>query len=154
MVMILVLAYAPASFAQGSIQFDCGYPKAGSCSGVIAVQDTSVLTAVGQSYGGGGGQYAQGNTSYAVNGRLFKPHPKIATACADGSSGTIAFAEHYAYKCGNQSFLWHHWQGNSAPIHRPTFDHYGDVVPETGGTPPVSGPSNDPCADFSNDSTD
>jgi len=82
-------------------------------------------------------------SSYAANAFALANNPRLPTTFVDGTSSTIAFAEHYA-KCGNTTFDY--WQ-NSIARQRATFADYGDVVPVTQGTPPVSSPS-DPGETF------
>lgn len=83
----------------------------------------------------------QGAASYAANGQAFKGRPRLPATMADGTSQTIAFAEHYA-NCNNPDFFLYYASGNVFGMHRPTFaDPQGDVVPVTKGSPPVSGPN-------------
>ncbi len=43
-------------------------------------------------------------SSYAANAKAFGKGPSLTASFPDGTSNTIAFAEHYAYKCGGTSF--------------------------------------------------
>jgi len=88
-------------------------------------------------------------SSYAANAQVFSGNPRLSATIPDGTSSTLAFAEHYAYKCSGASFIY--MGAEPAPgwplLHRPTFadggtllnyQNMGDVYPVTGGTPPVS----------------
>jgi prepilin-type N-terminal cleavage/methylation domain-containing protein len=88
-------------------------------------------------------------SSYAANAQAFVGSPRLAMTFADGTSNTIAFAEHYAFNCNGFFFpYWMsgyghlQWQGRY--IHRPAFADWDDVVPETQGNPPVTKPSSTP----------
>lgn len=83
-----------------------------------------------------------GLSSYAANARLFTANPKLPVP--DGTSATIAFGEHYAH-CGNMTF--HYWE-SSLGGRRPSFADVSDVVPVTGGNPPVSLPNVSPPLTF------
>jgi prepilin-type N-terminal cleavage/methylation domain-containing protein len=82
--------------------------------------------------------------SYAANAIVFGGKPRLPGSFADGTSNTIAFAEHYSecqdmwlsYIVGNRVFF--------SP-RRPTFADkiYGDVYPVTRGNPPITEPSRD-----------
>ncbi len=84
-------------------------------------------------------------SSYAANAQVFTGNPGMERTFRDGTSNTIAFAEHYAW-CGNDFFVFWAIQPNGA--HRATFadggpdvDSYynpGDVWPGTSGSPPNS----------------
>jgi type II secretory pathway pseudopilin PulG len=88
-----------------------------------------------------------GVSSYAANAQVFHGSPGMTWTYADGSSNTIAFAEHYAGNCGGQVFLF-----GLAPAvpytHRATFAdggpnvdqgaNNGDYFPKTSGNPPVT----------------
>jgi prepilin-type N-terminal cleavage/methylation domain-containing protein len=90
---------------------------------------------------------AWGIASYASNAQVFHGSPALPRTFQDGTSTTIAFAEHYAVGCGGSTFLWSAYQPNDAP-HRATFadggpnvDRYancGDDYPVTAGAPPTS----------------
>ena len=81
--------------------------------------------------------------SYAANAQLFFDGPKF-TSITDGTSNTIAFAEHYA-RCQGEDFSWTMGY-NMGAGHRATFaesDRLGfpvwpDVYPVTKGNPPIS----------------
>ncbi len=47
-----------------------------------------------------------GCTSYAVNGFLFTGEVRLGSGIPDGASNTLAWAEHYAYGCGDVSYWW------------------------------------------------
>jgi prepilin-type N-terminal cleavage/methylation domain-containing protein/prepilin-type processing-associated H-X9-DG protein len=80
-------------------------------------------------------------TSYAANAIAFRRALPIGAAFPDGSSNTIMFAEHYAFGCGQISFLY---LDNELPGYgdrRATFADDNDVEPVTKGSPPVTGPN-------------
>jgi type II secretory pathway pseudopilin PulG len=94
-----------------------------------------------------------GGTSYGANAQVFCGSPAINRTFADGTSNTIAFAEHYAFNCQPREF---HNQGETFIItkidsslggHRPTFadggpllnwQNEGDLYPVASGSPPTS----------------
>ncbi|MBI1830914.1 MAG: DUF1559 domain-containing protein [Planctomycetes bacterium] len=85
-------------------------------------------------------------SSYAANAEVFLENPNLARTFTDGSSSTIAFAEHYAYNCNGHNYPY--WLVGRATnllygghSHRPSFADVGDIVPVTSGNPPVSMPS-------------
>jgi type II secretory pathway pseudopilin PulG len=80
--------------------------------------------------------------SYAANAQVFMGNPRLPTAFPDGTSNTIAFAEHYAFHCGAGSFYTFLSEPGVGyvPLHRATFADFGDTLPVTSGNPPVSGP--------------
>jgi prepilin-type N-terminal cleavage/methylation domain-containing protein len=88
-------------------------------------------------------------SSYAANAQVFINGPSLLRTFGDGTSNTIAFAEHYAWKCGGMYFLYPIDRLGSVHVRRPTFadggilnyQNYGDTYPVTRGSPPVSGPS-------------
>ncbi len=83
-------------------------------------------------------------SSYAANAQAFKGTPRVSTTFHDGMSNTIAFAEHYAYKCNGGSFYYSHsWPGSNG---RASFADIGDIIPVTQGNPPVTMPSTMPKA--------
>ncbi len=87
-------------------------------------------------------------SSYAANAQVFSGNPSLPRTITDGTSNTLAFAEHYAWMCTHTQFLY--LQTDLTPgalVHRPTFadggtllnyQNMGDVYPVTGGTLPVS----------------
>jgi type II secretory pathway pseudopilin PulG len=91
-------------------------------------------------------QAPPGVSSYGANAQVFHGNPRFPTTYADGTSYTLAFAEHYAWQCGGVGFIYVLREPGSA--HRATFadggpavDSYancGDIWPETRGNPPVS----------------
>lgn len=82
--------------------------------------------------------------SYAANAQLFFDGPKF-TAITDGTSTTIAFAEHYA-RCTGENFSWTIGYNLMLGQHRASFaetDKMGfpvcpDIYPVTKGNPPLS----------------
>ncbi len=91
---------------------------------------------------------AEGVASYASNAQVFHGSPALPRTFQDGTSTTIAFAEHYAVGCGGSTFPWSVHQANDG-LHRATFadggpnvDKYancGDDYPVTNpGVPPTS----------------
>ena len=97
----------------------------------------------------------QGNnltvSSYAANAYLFINMPSL-NHIPDGTSSTIAFAEHYASKCNGTYYLYTlNIIVGTFNIRRSTFadgggildnQNYADVYPVTSGSPPVSVGSN------------
>jgi prepilin-type N-terminal cleavage/methylation domain-containing protein len=88
-----------------------------------------------------------GNCSYAANAQALKEVPRIESGFPDGTSNTIALAEHYA-RCSNQYDFGYN-VGNST--HSGDFTNvtlsrrasfadaeYGDVLAKTSGKPPSS----------------
>ncbi|HEY8504272.1 MAG TPA: DUF1559 domain-containing protein, partial [Gemmataceae bacterium] len=100
-------------------------------------------------------QHAPGLSSYAANAQVFFRDPNLARSFPDGTSNTVAFAEHYA-SCGRAQFNWYVTSprdfGDYPFLHRTTFADNGpairwyylnnnafyDVYPVTGGNPPTS----------------
>ena len=91
---------------------------------------------------------ATGMSSYAANALFFTRHARV-LGITDGLSNTIAFAEHYAFRCGgNVEFGWLMNESFDLPPNpsgvtlkrRPTFadQKLGDVYPVTGLNPPTS----------------
>jgi prepilin-type N-terminal cleavage/methylation domain-containing protein len=68
-------------------------------------------------------------SSYAANAQVFHGVPTFATF-ADGTSQTIAFAEHYAYDCNGVTFLAEKSLSFNVALRRATF---GDGGPILGG---------------------
>jgi prepilin-type N-terminal cleavage/methylation domain-containing protein len=80
-------------------------------------------------------------SSYAGNAQVFCNSPRIATTYSDGSSNTIAFAEHYSYNCGGHTFYYYWTTSAFFGYHRPTFADDSDVIPVTAGDPPTTQPT-------------
>jgi prepilin-type N-terminal cleavage/methylation domain-containing protein len=79
--------------------------------------------------------------SYAANGQVFVNNPRLPTTIPDGTSQTIAFAEHYAFACGGVSFeLFSVSPGVGRFNHRASFADLAclDAYPITKGIPPIS----------------
>jgi prepilin-type processing-associated H-X9-DG protein len=79
-----------------------------------------------------------GLASYAANWRAFQQSSRFGISFSDGTSNTIAFAEHYA-ECGGNMFMAVLSQvmiGDKP--HRATFADLGDYAPITTGDPPTS----------------
>jgi prepilin-type N-terminal cleavage/methylation domain-containing protein len=87
--------------------------------------------------------------SYAANAQVFSGIPSLTSTFADGTSNTIAFAEHYTWMCSRAQFIYMIESLNSGGvmIHRPTFadggtllnyQNFSDVYPVTSGQPPVT----------------
>jgi hypothetical protein len=87
-----------------------------------------------------------GISSYGANAQVFTASPRMPQTFQDGSSNTIAFAEHYAVCKGTRFYSW-----TTSPddaIHRATFvdggrnvdsgANCGDYYPVTSGNPPVT----------------
>ncbi len=81
-------------------------------------------------------------TSYAGNGQVFVHNPRLPTSFSDGTSNTIAFAEHYGGDCnGTQFYFGLRYSGLAGIPHRPSFadDSSSDIAPQTTpGLPPIS----------------
>jgi prepilin-type N-terminal cleavage/methylation domain-containing protein len=83
-------------------------------------------------------------SSYAANAQVFRHNPRLPTTFRDGTSNTLAFAEHYSYKCGGENKLgiYFDWLMGQPSFHGParpaTFAEDIDGGPITGGNPPVS----------------
>jgi prepilin-type N-terminal cleavage/methylation domain-containing protein len=76
-------------------------------------------------------------SSYAANAEVFKDSPSLIASFLDGTSNTIAFAEHYAGRCNKASFVY--WEPACCGMpHRATFADGEDVGPVTQGNPPVT----------------
>jgi type II secretory pathway pseudopilin PulG len=84
--------------------------------------------------------------SYAANAQVFHGSPALPRSFADGTSSTIAFAEHLAIGCGGGRFVY--VMRDPGPAHRATFAdggplvdlnaNCGDNYPQTTGPPPTS----------------
>lgn len=85
-------------------------------------------------------------SSYGANYQVFHGRPRMPATFKDGTSNTIAFAEHYSYKCGGEFsdggryFNWLQAQGYSGLDRPATFADDFDGGPITEGDPPVSRP--------------
>jgi hypothetical protein len=81
-------------------------------------------------------------TSYAVNSQVFLGVPRMPSTFGDGTSNTIAVAEHYAFDQNRFRFDIHSHYADRI-IRRPTFadEACGDVIPVTRGDPPTTEPS-------------
>lgn len=90
-------------------------------------------------------------SSYGANAQVFWGNPSLNNTIVDGSSNTIAFAEHYALSCGSMgqgvSFEQFLTIRTTAGVRRATFADGGtllnyqncfDVFPVTSGSPPIS----------------
>jgi prepilin-type N-terminal cleavage/methylation domain-containing protein len=66
-------------------------------------------------------------SSYAANAQVFQGVPTFATF-ADGTSQTIAFAEHYAYDCSGVTFLAEKSHHENPVLRRATFADGGPVL--------------------------
>lgn len=79
-----------------------------------------------------------GLASYAANAQAFAPRTKLRNGFSDGTSNTVAFAEHYA-KCGGSSFSWGYPDASrdektgKIGLRRATFadEELNDVIPVT-----------------------
>jgi hypothetical protein len=89
-----------------------------------------------------------GVASYAVNAQVFWGNPALSHTFTDGTSNTLAFAEHYAENCDYSGFWFGVSDDTSAGAHRATFADGGETVnggandgdyyPITTGSPPTS----------------
>jgi prepilin-type N-terminal cleavage/methylation domain-containing protein len=76
---------------------------------------------------------SHGRSNYAANAQVFAVYPRMPQTFADGTSSTIAFAEHYA-KCNTTVFQWYATTPVVTPelsIHRSTFADNGPLVLST-----------------------
>lgn len=93
-----------------------------------------------------------GYTSYAANAYAFQAGFALAVSFPDGTTNTIAFAEHYA-RCGselnNRNFMWQVHDVMNLGFRRASFSdgglafdewNFGDVYPVTQGSPPTAKP--------------
>lgn len=104
-----------------------------------------------------GSKIAPSCTNYAANAQVFAVNPHINRTFVDGTSNTILFAEHYAYRCDQTYFSWYDtisdtWDfvGQTVTAHRGSFAdsgplvakisviNTGDVYPLTTGNPPTT----------------
>ena len=88
--------------------------------------------------------YIEGQSPLS-NGEVFAEQARLPGTFGDGTSNTIAFAEHYALDCYypfdySQGGLGYPWRATFADKER------GDVVPETQGNPPITMPATRPTA--------
>jgi hypothetical protein len=65
--------------------------------------------------------------SYPANAQVFQGIPTLATY-QDGTSNTIAFAEHYAFDCHGVSFLSEKSLSFNPVLHRATFADGGSIL--------------------------
>jgi prepilin-type N-terminal cleavage/methylation domain-containing protein len=100
-----------------------------------------------------------GLASYAANAVAFDRRSNLSSSFPDGTSNTIAFAEHYAFRKGVIQFSWFLEESLTTPVKppsggmlvhrasfaefRPSLDLFGqpvplDVYPITQGNPPVT----------------
>jgi prepilin-type N-terminal cleavage/methylation domain-containing protein len=105
------------------------------------------------------GLTGNGSASYAANAVAFDRRSNLSSSFPDGTSNTIAFAEHYAFRKGVIQFSWFFDEPVTVPgwlpgggmlVHRASFaefrgglDELGqpippDVYPVTQGNPPVT----------------
>ncbi len=87
-----------------------------------------------------------GVASYAANAHAFYGDPALQWSFPDGTSNTLAFAEHYSW-CGGRKYLWV-LHAAEPGTHRATFAdggpligkgaNCGDEFPITSGDPPVT----------------
>ena len=98
--------------------------------------------------------HAENLSSYAANAKAFDRLSNISANFSDGTSNTISFAEHYAFKAGGTVFCWFFQYTKSFPggiiAHRASFAEFHaspsalvgsvppDVYPITEGSPPVT----------------
>ncbi len=74
--------------------------------------------------------------SYAANALAFDKSPNLVSGFPDGTSNTIAFAEHYAFNCRGINFETFAAQGvDFVRGHRASFADMLDFVPERSVTP-------------------
>jgi prepilin-type N-terminal cleavage/methylation domain-containing protein len=83
-----------------------------------------------------------GVASYAANAQVFETDARLPVVFSDGTSNTIAFAEHYAYDCQGTDFSYSYHALRGFPGHRrATFADFWDVQPMTKGNPPMTTPT-------------
>ncbi len=94
---------------------------------------------------------SRGRCSYAANAQVFTWGSKLSVTFRDGTSNTLAFAEHYSTMCSATTFYWYEYDVFRIP---PQFYHLtelrvsrratfadaqaGDVYPITNGNPSAS----------------
>jgi hypothetical protein len=73
-------------------------------------------------------------TSYPFNAVAFRKDPRLSNNFPDGTSNTIAVAEHYSFDCQNSSFDFMQSSAGSGPSRRATFADWetGDLYPPPG----------------------
>lgn len=93
---------------------------------------------------------AHGLSSYAANARVFRDIPHLPHTIPDGTSNTIALAEHYAFRCKLMSFYYWYNTSGSVSHHQATFadDRCYDATPNADGNPPISRSSHDYAPTF------
>jgi prepilin-type N-terminal cleavage/methylation domain-containing protein/prepilin-type processing-associated H-X9-DG protein len=79
-------------------------------------------------------------SSYAANAVAFRNALPLGAAFPDGSSNTIAFAEHYAFGCQGIEFSYYDNRMPTQTMRRATFADIVDTMPITEGSPPVTHP--------------
>lgn len=83
-----------------------------------------------------------GACSYAANGQVFLGNADLKSSIPDGTTNTIALAEHYSTNCQHFYFMWV-LPNQGSPNRRATFADRiaGDINPfPTDTNPPTSGP--------------
>jgi type II secretory pathway pseudopilin PulG len=77
-------------------------------------------------------------SSYAANACAFQGIPRLPSSLPDGTSNTIAFAEHYSFRCQGTSFeSFMIYTGVGSAYHRASFADPGfDILPVTSPNPP------------------
>ncbi|MCI0640216.1 MAG: DUF1559 domain-containing protein [Gemmataceae bacterium] len=75
-----------------------------------------------------------GVSSYAANGMAFRKDSSLNATFRDGTSNTLAFAEHYSADCQKDKYLWAETGSGSFSLRRATFaDDSYDRVPDPKG---------------------
>lgn len=102
---------------------------------------------IANNYGTGVDGLGDPVSSYAANAQVFAGVPSMNYTYRDGTSHTIAFAQHYAFKCQHAEFFYTSARNVDHYNRRATFadggpildgETHADTYPVTRGDPPIS----------------